>query len=83
MNSHKIKDVFMWSLREHLLEVWKIPLVGGLSNKLISEDMIVPHDFWKGGIKNKQTGVIKFGYIIMLVGREKCWFQYVPLHQEE
>jgi hypothetical protein len=30
--------------------------------------------FERGGVKNKQTGVIKFGYIIMVVGRENVGF---------
>ncbi len=35
--------------------------------------MIVPQDFQNEGFKNKQLGVIKFGYPTIPTGRKKCW----------
>ncbi len=34
--------------------------------------MIVPKDFHKEGLKNKQLKVIKFGYPTIPTGRKKC-----------
>jgi hypothetical protein len=37
----------------------------------------------KGGLENKQLGVIKIGYLVMLARKEKCWFWHVLLHSKE
>jgi hypothetical protein len=45
--------------------------------------MIVPQvlkDFLKRGPQNAQPKVVKFEYLVMPNGREKCLSQYVPLH---
>jgi hypothetical protein len=61
--------------------MWQIFIrVSGPSKKPISENMSISQAYKKKGPKNKKIKVVKLGYLVVLVKREKCCFQHVPFH---
>jgi hypothetical protein len=70
-------------LKEHLLEVWQIHAsVSNPSKKFTDEDMIAPQDskdFLKRGPQNEQPRLVKFEYLVVLIGKGKCFFNMCHL----
>lgn len=74
----------VWHLNEHILKVLQtFACVGDYSKKPVNENTIVPQDSKRGWHENGQLRIIKFKYLTMQVGREKCQFQHVLPHQEK
>jgi hypothetical protein len=63
--------MFVWHLKEHLLQVWQTPHVGSLLKRPLSEDLIIPQDFQRGELENAQLEVVKLGYHVVSPRKEK------------
>jgi hypothetical protein len=72
LDPHMSRDMFSWYLKEHLLEIMqKKNRVGHLPKKLVIKGKIEPLSSQKVGPKNKQHGITKPKYCIMLFKMRK------------
>jgi hypothetical protein len=78
------ENVFVWYLKEHLLETKQTPThLGNSPKKLGIKDKIEQLNFQRVGAKNGQPRVIRSEYLVMLFRTKKCKYQHVLLHLEE
>jgi hypothetical protein len=73
LDLHMIKDLLVWYLKEHLLEVWQTPIhVSNPPKMRTTRDKTEPLGSQKVGPKNKQLKVTMLMYFVVPYGMGKC-----------